>query len=886
MRDTKQYFGNYLGLCINNDDPEKRGRVQIFIPHVLPALYDDWNAVEADIKLLCVGDNLPNSLKADMVKKLMEVLPWAECASPVIGQASPGTLVDPGGANYFCQSPNPYGQPDVAFTGIGNTGTFSAGGGGIINNAVSGGVGGNWAGSLDKISQILPPGTWDPSSQKRPGQQTSSGNTSDHYQGNDKAYAVDLGLNSSFGGNSETATQTAIQITNNVLAQSGKPPITSWDAYKGSKFQITTPDNYRVQIIWESNVGGNHYDHIHVGVEYKGKLADLGTGGTGGGAGTGSTSSYSPALQHSSSCLRTGSGGQTPIPKQTPPVDDESMNRLGPDPAVAAGGGTLSVPGVGQGGAPGTSGGSSIENLSFRSNQNGVTLNIDTDGIGDPGFNDPTRQGQTSVPGLNANTQAFFVLPNLPEYYKYKGKVVYAVNNTTNKSILGIVGDYGPTNKGFGEMSLYAARQLGVWTDGMGNSANTDHDVEFLVFGDSPEFNSGFNPADLQAYGTSQNISANQASALQVGNGAPSPLAVSDPWPATPTINMNNMASGVFTYPNAGAQLWVFFREGNPRFPVYFAASYGQSEWQSVYRYNVDDKGIAEDIFGYKPVTTPQEQTISNQGTMKFGPGAIRWTNHIDFNNVLNDEQSIGMFHLDGSGINLGIGWDSYYSAYDRRDTIVGDEFKTVGGYSQQLYYGGVNMYIMGNFVFTVGSHTQSSINAANEINQIFENALKPLAEKQSTGYGKDCKQPGSGGSGGEGEGGETFDENLPPLDPLPEDNLPEIDTVDPNSAEDNLVQFTDTDDLGRPIDENGNLIDGTYFNTQSINETDYTNQKQKALDSLANKILTAGGFDKLPPETQKRINDLGSNLEKFEIARFGKPIPITGNATVTEPLE
>ena len=42
-----------------------------------------------------------------------------------------------------------------------------------------------------------------------------------------------------------------------------------------------------MQIIWESNVGGNHYDHIHVGVEYKGKLADLGTGGTGGGAAAG-----------------------------------------------------------------------------------------------------------------------------------------------------------------------------------------------------------------------------------------------------------------------------------------------------------------------------------------------------------------------------------------------------------------------------------------------------------------------------------------------------------------------------------------------------------------------------------------------------------------------
>ena len=66
----KSYYGNYMGLCINNDDPQKRGRVQVFIPHIMPALFENWNEAGEDIQMLCVGDNLPASLPSSMVEKL------------------------------------------------------------------------------------------------------------------------------------------------------------------------------------------------------------------------------------------------------------------------------------------------------------------------------------------------------------------------------------------------------------------------------------------------------------------------------------------------------------------------------------------------------------------------------------------------------------------------------------------------------------------------------------------------------------------------------------------------------------------------------------------------------------------------------------------------
>jgi hypothetical protein len=80
----------YLGMVIDNNDPEFRGRVQVFIPHIMPALYEGWNKDGKDITINCVGDNMPQGLTSEIVDRLKKILPWAEAASPIVGQSSPG----------------------------------------------------------------------------------------------------------------------------------------------------------------------------------------------------------------------------------------------------------------------------------------------------------------------------------------------------------------------------------------------------------------------------------------------------------------------------------------------------------------------------------------------------------------------------------------------------------------------------------------------------------------------------------------------------------------------------------------------------------------------------------------------------------------------------
>lgn len=150
---------------------------------------------------------------------------------------------------------------DIANVTVGSQAIFQGAGGSLIGST-GGGMSGNWAGSLPKLISILPAGSWSAGSQKRSKVETASGGWSDHNLSKTFAYGADFGLNSTFNGDKIAATEFAIAVARNA----GKD-ITSWEPYIGSVLNINTTDGYRVQIIWQSNVGGNHYDHVHVGVK-------------------------------------------------------------------------------------------------------------------------------------------------------------------------------------------------------------------------------------------------------------------------------------------------------------------------------------------------------------------------------------------------------------------------------------------------------------------------------------------------------------------------------------------------------------------------------------------------------------------------------------------
>lgn len=89
MTDQTKLYGNYLGIVVANNDPLKKGRVKVFIPHLSPSVYKNWNATFKDKKFKFLGKNVDSPID-DVVDELKDVLPWADCASPLAGEVSSG----------------------------------------------------------------------------------------------------------------------------------------------------------------------------------------------------------------------------------------------------------------------------------------------------------------------------------------------------------------------------------------------------------------------------------------------------------------------------------------------------------------------------------------------------------------------------------------------------------------------------------------------------------------------------------------------------------------------------------------------------------------------------------------------------------------------------
>lgn len=85
----KKYEAQYLGIVVQNNDPEQRGRVKVFIPHVTPTVYNKWNEVQLDKEFNFIGQNLTSGLN-DILDDLKKILPWADCAMPLFGGGSGG----------------------------------------------------------------------------------------------------------------------------------------------------------------------------------------------------------------------------------------------------------------------------------------------------------------------------------------------------------------------------------------------------------------------------------------------------------------------------------------------------------------------------------------------------------------------------------------------------------------------------------------------------------------------------------------------------------------------------------------------------------------------------------------------------------------------------
>jgi hypothetical protein len=91
-------FSNHVGIVINNQDPENRGRLQIFVPHVSNTLFADWNQGLTD-KIFKSSEVNNSAFGGGVLERLKEQLPWSEVAVPAFGGGTAGPIKFTGNAS-------------------------------------------------------------------------------------------------------------------------------------------------------------------------------------------------------------------------------------------------------------------------------------------------------------------------------------------------------------------------------------------------------------------------------------------------------------------------------------------------------------------------------------------------------------------------------------------------------------------------------------------------------------------------------------------------------------------------------------------------------------------------------------------------------------------
>lgn len=85
----EQYNGMYLGIVVQNNDPEYRGRTKVYVPHVQANVYTNWYKELTNKNFRFMGVNIQSDLEK-ILPELKTILPWAENSMPLIGATGSG----------------------------------------------------------------------------------------------------------------------------------------------------------------------------------------------------------------------------------------------------------------------------------------------------------------------------------------------------------------------------------------------------------------------------------------------------------------------------------------------------------------------------------------------------------------------------------------------------------------------------------------------------------------------------------------------------------------------------------------------------------------------------------------------------------------------------
>lgn len=744
----KEFYGNYLGVVITGGekDPEHRGRSQVFVPHIMPALYEQWNKEGKDISFEVIGTGLDGALDPQIVNRLRDILPWAECAAPIVG-ASPSYKGSVGG--FVSETLRNVGAAVNATTdAIKNTWNNLAGNSESEDSALGVGLAGyfgsvdrNEAGYCGRGVRNLLINAYGYSESEIPGANGQDFGPILEKQGWTKEYVSDP----------KNAPDGAIAVYPS--DQRLKKPLT--------RRKDGTP------------TGGATAGHVGV---IAGGKEFFGAGGGKNNPGGSQLHNYPgyvyvPPPEIKQRLLKKAG---LPVPNVSPsavPYHETNTSNMNPDITNEKGLSeniSLSLQETPESISLNEKNNSNISGLSPNEIKFAMRIAATESGAGildaKNVYNNMTNAAQRV--GYAYNPAKYFGRERYSEseLEAYGNDLISSGKVDWKKVDIGYVqsNEYDKTQKGAVNSGSYidqitgtalAIRNLSAKNPVLGKkvldsinsgdfkeadrilgSKNSKETIGTKYFGlvDHPqkandlidkietEFNGDVNEAlkkinsELHPIPTIAELSSGSFTPQNVTSTA---NYISQPTIKNPTPhqgisgpNTNNQALGMFGYASEGQAVWVFFREGNPLCPVYFAASFGSKEWGGIYQNQSNAIGSG---------TPGTEKTVINLygGTMTSFTSTEESPLGANFGFQLSDRN--------GSNLTFAKDHTQFNSLYNHVQRVAGDSHDITETNKEVRVKGNYNTVTEQDLFITVGNWSQEALDASDEIQKIINEGMK-----------------------------------------------------------------------------------------------------------------------------------------------------------------
>jgi hypothetical protein len=687
----KQYYGNYLGVVVTGGekDPEGRGRVQVFVPHIMPTLYEGWNKEGKDITFNIIGEGLPEGLDPGIVSRLQRILPWAECAAPIIG-ASPSVkngseaVRNVGTAAVNSPSGEASGMPSRAgiITGTsgaayGNLSNLPAGQGAYIQGKI--GSPNNKVGHFD-IKQVGL-GYFDRNDldqfvfvNNKPIGASPPVPKGGFYDKRDNGARTHSGYDYAFpnAGAPLTLANGAKWVSNGSM--------TFRNGERGDRATFQLPDGRQFEIL-----------HGKFDQNYQ----------------AGAPAGYNPSVIEQGSGINLQQDGSDAGFASLP---NSIESKIDPDSK-----GALTSVATANGLDPNAiallinteSGWSTSTRSPGRGTYRGLTQ------IGEQTFREAGgslggltwQQFQSASPAQQINTYGAWL-----NHYNFGSKVNAAGINlsqlTTAQQAALLQGfQFAPNASGwlnaFGRGDGSVPATTTNQADRLGNTSINDMAA---YYGDLYGSNELANIAR-------SNVVVQNTTPYQMQSGPPT----------------NNQARGMFGYASEGTTVWVFFREGDPHFPVYFAASYGQREWQNLYQYSSPGVGAGVGPGGAQPGTEVCDMRLYGGGQRSV---------QISEESGQEPDFIHQIYSTNGSNLTFMKDHTEFNSIYDHVNRVLGDHQDITESNREMRVRGDFNTYAEQDVYVNIGNWSDEAVAASDEIQQYINEAMEIKSNAGGSGGG------------------------------------------------------------------------------------------------------------------------------------------------------